>query len=190
MVSPVKAATVRMTADERREDILVAARAEFARGGLHGTSTETIAARAGISQPYLFRLFGTKKELFIATYRRCCGLVYEAFERAATEAADARTAEDKLNAMGRAYEDVLLDQDMLRTQMHAYVAAADPGIRGAVREEYARLFALVERASGAPAERVLAFFATGMLLNVSALLGHAVIDPGEPEAWAAEFRSH
>ena len=60
----------RMTADERREAILEAARGEFASTGFHGTSTETIAERAGISQPYLFRLFGTKKELFIASVRR------------------------------------------------------------------------------------------------------------------------
>ena len=39
--------------------------------GLHGASTEDIAAAAGISQPYLFRLFGTKKELFLATVERC-----------------------------------------------------------------------------------------------------------------------
>ena len=38
----------------------------FAIGGYNGTSTEAIAREAGISQPYLFRLFRTKKELFIA----------------------------------------------------------------------------------------------------------------------------
>ena len=49
------------------------ARAAFARGGLHGTSTEEIAEAAGISQPYLFRLFGTKKRLFVATRRALHG---------------------------------------------------------------------------------------------------------------------
>jgi AcrR family transcriptional regulator len=42
--------------------VLNAAIVEFARAGYAGTSTEAIATRAGISQPYLFRLFGTKKE--------------------------------------------------------------------------------------------------------------------------------
>ena len=51
----------RKTADERRVEILEAARAEFALKGLYGASTDTIARRAGLSQPYLFRLFGTKK---------------------------------------------------------------------------------------------------------------------------------
>jgi len=58
----------RMTAHERRTSVLAAAITEFARSGYAGTSTEAVASRAGISQPYLFRLFGTKKDLFVATY--------------------------------------------------------------------------------------------------------------------------
>ena len=58
--------TKRKSAEERREAVLDAALVEFAEHGLHGGSTEAIAAKAGISQPYVFRLFGTKKELFTA----------------------------------------------------------------------------------------------------------------------------
>src|SRR2546421_12654891 len=60
----------RQSAEERRAAILDAAIAEFAAYGLHGTSTEAIARRVGISQPYIFRLFGTKKELFLAVMGR------------------------------------------------------------------------------------------------------------------------
>ena len=56
-------AAERKTAEQRRDEILDAALVEFAERGLHGASTEAIARRAGISQPYVFRLFGTKKEL-------------------------------------------------------------------------------------------------------------------------------
>src|SRR5204863_476321 len=58
-------AAERKTADQRREEILVAAFDEFAEHGLHGTSTDVIARKAGVSQPYVFRLFGTKKELYL-----------------------------------------------------------------------------------------------------------------------------
>ena len=58
--------TTRQTAEVRREAVLEAAAAEFSRKGLHGASTDAIAKAAGISQPYLFRLFGTKKELYFA----------------------------------------------------------------------------------------------------------------------------
>src|SRR5712692_10232057 len=63
--------STRLSAAERRDDVLDAALIEFADRGFEGTSTEDIARRAGISQPYLFRLFGTKKELYIASVGRC-----------------------------------------------------------------------------------------------------------------------
>src|SRR6478735_11876508 len=73
----------RMTADERRDAIVAAAVEEFATGGLVGASTEAIAKRAGVSQPYVFQLFGTKKDLFLAVVRRCFGRTRIAFEAAA-----------------------------------------------------------------------------------------------------------
>ena len=178
----------RLSAPERREQILDAAVPEFAAGGLHGTSTETIAARAGVSQPYLFRLFGTKKELFLACYARCTARVRDAFQAAAAQVPPDAPPAERLVAMGRAYHAQIADRDLLRVQMQAYVAAEDPDIRAAARRAYADLFALVEEASGADDEAVLRFFATGMLLNVSASLGHRRMHPGDPSAWAASFR--
>ena len=75
-------ATTRQTAEERREAVLAAASREFARTGLHGASTDAIAKAAGISQPYLFRPFGTKKELYLATSERKLEELYQVFERA------------------------------------------------------------------------------------------------------------
>ena len=63
--------------------MLAAALSEFAVGGLHGTSTEAIAKRAGISHAYLFRLFGTKKQLFIACSHLCRQRIQETFAAAA-----------------------------------------------------------------------------------------------------------
>src|SRR3954468_18867539 len=93
----------RMSADARREEILNTAVADFAVAGLHGTSTEAIAQRAGISQPYLFRLFRTKKDLFIA----CIGRCFDRTEGTFREAADADDAGDPLAAMGKAYVELL-----------------------------------------------------------------------------------
>ena len=61
----------RLTADERRDAVIAAATVEFARGGYAGTSTQAIARRVGVSQPYLFQLYATKKDLFLATIRAC-----------------------------------------------------------------------------------------------------------------------
>src|SRR5215475_15924414 len=101
-----EATRVRMSADERRELVLEAALSEFAVGGLAGTSTEDVARRAGISQPYLFRLFPTKKALFLTLVERCFRQVADAFEAAAA----ARVGEDALDAMGDAYHKLLEDR--------------------------------------------------------------------------------
>ena len=118
--------TERKTKDVRREEILEAALDEFAERGLHGASTEEIARRAGISQPYVFRLFGTKKELFTAVVNRCFRETLEMFQRAA----EGLRGEEALEAMGKAYvERLLTDRTGLRAQMQAYAACDDPDIR-------------------------------------------------------------
>lgn len=160
----------------------------FALGGLQGTSTDAIADAAGISQPYLFRLFGTKKELFLACHRRACDQVMETFRSAAAAVPAKAAPEERLIAMGKAYESLLVDRHLLLFQMQSYVGCADGEIRAAVRRRYSELFSFVERASGAAAEDVLRFFATGMLLNVSAAMGLVAAHPGEPERWATAFR--
>src|SRR5215471_11849385 len=91
----------RRTAAERREEILEAAMTEFATGGLHGASTDAIARAAGISQPYLFRLFGTKKELFLAVLDRGFARTLEAFQLGVGRASGA--GENVFKTMGEAY---------------------------------------------------------------------------------------
>jgi len=165
-----------MTADERREAVLEVAIGHFARTGLQGTSTERIAADAGISHPYLFRLFGTKKELFLACLERCHERLRATFTRAAADASD----DDRLEAMGRAYVELLADREMLLLQLQGYAACDDPDVRRTASGGYAELWELVERLSGAPEDEVRAFFATGMLLNMAAAMDLPQIagDPG------------
>jgi AcrR family transcriptional regulator len=171
--------TPRLSAEERREAILEAARVEFASTGFHGTSTETIAERAGISQPYLFRLFGTKKELFLANVRRCFRETLETFQRAA----EGRRGEEALQAMGEAYMALLADRSRLLAQMQAYASCDDPEVCAVVREGYGDLFTWTEHVSGLPPARVSDFFARGMLLNVVASMD--LLHSDEP--WATRL---
>src|SRR5499427_10898176 len=113
---------VRMSAEQRREMVLEAAVAEFALHGLAGTSTESVARRAGISQPYLFRLFPTKKALFLALVERCYSRIEEAFIAAAGD----KTGDEALDAMGDAYHRLLENRTLLLLQMQAYAACEDP----------------------------------------------------------------
>src|SRR3954471_12943102 len=120
----------RKTKEERREAVLDAALEVFAEAGYAGASTEAIAVKAGISQPYVFRLFGTKKELFKAIVTRCFRETLEAFQRAA----EGKRGEEALQAMGRMYvEQLLPDRTRLKAQMNAYAACDDPEICAVVR---------------------------------------------------------
>jgi AcrR family transcriptional regulator len=175
---------VRMTAEERRLDVLRAARAVFAKGGYQGTSTEDVARAAGISQPYLFRLFETKKALFLALVEAGFGRVREAF----VEAAAGRYGDEALHAMGEVYAEMLRDRNELLLQMHAYAASDDPDIGKVTRREFGRLWREVARISGASDEELQQFFAMGMLMNVLASMdatahGAAWVQACLPPAW-------
>jgi AcrR family transcriptional regulator len=166
-----------MSAEERREQVLEVALGEFAAKGLAGASTEDVARRADISQPYLFRLFPTKKALFLTLVERCFKRVEDTFIEAAGDA----VGEEAREAMGKAYEKLLEDRALLLLQMQAYAASDDPEIRAATRDGYKHLWELVERLTGLPFAQVVDFFAMGMLVNVAAALDLPAVD----ERWTS-----
>jgi len=174
------AATVRLTKEERLDEVLEAAMEEFAVGGLHGTPVDAIAKRVGVSQPYLFQLFGTKKDLFLATIRRGHERIMRAFMDAVADVPGDADAHTVLHAMGAAYKELLKDRTLLLVQMQGYAACDDPEVREVVREEYAKILRFVMRASGAEQEELRRFFASGMLMNVAA----AMDMPSVKEDWA------
>src|SRR5262245_41154987 len=133
--------TKRKSSEERRQAVLDAAYVEFAEHGIDGASTEVIAAKAGISQPYVFRLFGTKKRLFLDVVARCFREALETFQ----EAAAGKQGRKALNAMGKEYVNRLVkDRVRLRSQMQAYAASGDPEIEAVVRSGYSELVRFVE----------------------------------------------
>ena len=159
--------SARMPAAERREAIIEAATASSPCGGLHGTATEDIARRAGITQPYVFRLFGTKKALFLATVERCFDRVQRAFEAAAAGPSPARGC----RRWGRAYGQLLRDRSLLLMQMQSYAACADPDVRGRRSPALRRAVRWVEEVSGAARRGGAASSSRpGMLLNVIAAM--------------------
>jgi AcrR family transcriptional regulator len=162
--SPTKSSgTARLSAEERREAVIRAAVEEFAEAGFFGTSTEAIAARAGISQPYIFRLFGNKETLFVATAQRCFDRILEAFRAAAAAAPD-----DPFPAMSAAYMQLLSDRRLLMVWMHTFAACSNPTVQQCVAAGFADMFKFLEALPGGTPERVHQFVSTGMLLNVSA----------------------
>jgi AcrR family transcriptional regulator len=177
VLEPAAERRQRMPAAERRELVLEAAMADFAVGGLAGTSTEDVARRAGISQPYLFRLFPTKKALFVALVERCFQRVKDTF----TDAAAGLTGDEALAAMADAYEQLLEDRTLLQLQMQCYAACHDPEVGDATRAGFKGLWELTERLTGLPFQTVVDFFAIGMLMNVAAAMDLPAVD----ERWTS-----
>jgi AcrR family transcriptional regulator len=165
----------RVPAAERREELIAAAVHEFAHGGLHGTPVERIARRVGVAQPYVFTLFGNKRELFLAALDRSFERIAAAFERAAADFRGGQSSPDcvdALDAMGKAYVELLSsDRDYLMLQHQCYAACDDELVRARVRRRYAELVGCAQRLSGAEDERIDDFFRRGMALNVAATLG-------------------
>jgi AcrR family transcriptional regulator len=178
-----KTTRTRVPASERRDALVEAAVHEFAHGGLHGTPVDRIARRVGVAQPYVFSLFGSKKELFLQAVERGTDLIADTFTRAAAEFDPATALPDKdmLNAMGNAYAELMdTDRDYLLLQHHSYAACDDPEIRDRVRSGYARLVRHVEQLAGegVEPERIDEFFRYGMWMNVAAAMGVEDISAG------------
>jgi AcrR family transcriptional regulator len=169
----------RQTAQARRVAVLDAATREFGLRGLHGASTETIARAAGISQPYLFRLFGSKKDLYLAASKRCIDDLHAVFAKAA----EGHSGEAALHAMGAAYTEIMQDRDRLMLMLKSWTSCDDPDIARITRSAWRNLVDLAEQASGEPAAVVSRFFADGMLMTIFMSLN--LID--DPEPWATRL---
>jgi AcrR family transcriptional regulator len=170
-----------MRTADRRAQVLACASTEFAEGGLRGASIEAIAHDAGITQPYVFRLFGSKKALFLE-------VVAESFTQlghSMREAAGAATGLEALAAMGARYNAMLADRTALQLQLQAYAACNDAEVRDAVRDHLATLWDTVSITTRLDAVTVKTFLAYGMLLNTNAAVGLAEVDKG----WARGLRT-
>lgn len=177
--------TERMKAAERRELVLEAAIVEFATYGLHGATTEGIAIRAGITQPYVLRLFRTKLVLFLATVDRVCDRILETWERAAAELPPETDPLARLDHLGLAYIGLIRRREELLLVLQAVAASKEPAVLATTRRRMAEMYGYVERVTGAPDDWVQRFFAQGMLLTVAAGLDLTAI--AAEEAWARRF---
>jgi AcrR family transcriptional regulator len=153
----------RVPAAQRRDELIDAAVLEFAHGGLHATPVDRIARRVGVAQPYVFSLFPTKRDLFIAALERCWQRVGDHFA----------TLEPTLQAIGDGYIELLAeDRTLLTMQLHSYAAACDDDVIAEhVRGAYTRLIDRVGELTGAEPDQLKVFMANGLWLTVNAAMG-------------------
>lgn len=157
-----------MTADARRRHVLEAAAVEFARAGLFGASTQTIAERVGVSQPYLFQLFGSKLQLFIAVWNSCCDRIEAVLDAAAEGLPEA----ERGRALAAAYDSLLSkERELLTIQLQAWSASCtNEEVRLAVASRFNRIWDLVASLSSAPPGAAADTMGGWVLYNVAAAL--------------------
>src|SRR4051794_27131521 len=164
-MSTVSDKKTRMGAEERREQVLGAATRAFARTGYAGTSTDAVAREAGVSQPYVVRMFGTKLELFLAVFDRATDRIKAAFHSVLDSGPFDPDDDEDWARLGTAYTELLTDRDFLLVTMHGFAAGDDPALGKHGRVCMGEIFDLV-RSTGATEEQATTFVSHGMLLNV------------------------
>ncbi|WP_285733301.1 TetR/AcrR family transcriptional regulator [Kitasatospora phosalacinea] len=166
-----------MTADQRRETVVRVAVGVFARRGFHAATTTEIAERAGVSQPYLFRLFATKRALFLAAADLSTGDAARAFSAAAENARGSAA----LRAGERAWRRMVGAGSpfAFQWQLHA-AAASDPVIRGAAARHWGALWRTVAAATGLPDPALAAFFGRVLLVGATTALRPGPVPGGAP----------
>ncbi|GAA2802068.1 TetR/AcrR family transcriptional regulator [Kribbella solani] len=173
------ATRVRLTAKERGDEVLRAAVRAFAATGYEGTKTDEIARLAGVSQPYVIRLFGSKQQLFLAAVESVCARIEQIFREAAEERPD-------LETLGRNYDRLLAEPELLRVLLHSFSASSDPIIGDCVRHRFGSIYALVRDLTGATPTQAREFLSAGMLLTVMSAM--QVIGPNPiPLPWSQEL---
>jgi AcrR family transcriptional regulator len=170
----------RLTAEERHDQLVAAAVTAFAQGGYAGTTTDQVARLAGVSQPYVIRLFGTKQALFLAAAARATDRIEQRFREAAAEQAS-------LESLGAAYDGLLAEREVITMLLHGFAAGADPAIGPTVRECFGRVYRAVRELTGVSEDEARDFMAMGMLLTVLGAMQVIGPNPVAREPWMDEL---
>jgi TetR/AcrR family transcriptional regulator len=160
----------RIPAEERREQILAAASLVFGERGYFGATTDQIAKAAGISQPYVVRMFGTKENLFVEVLGRALDKLLDTFQETIDGwKADGSSADELTRQLGSAYVNLVEDRGILLSLMQAFSMGHDAVIGKKARDGFMTIYKLLRDEAGFEPEAVRSFLAEGMLLNT--LLG-------------------
>ena len=171
----------RMRSEDRRELILAAATEVFGDYGYVGATTAQVARAAGVSQPYVVRMFGTKEKLFLEVLLRALGLLLTSFRATLAEESD----EPLSRRLGLAYVDLLQDRGLLLSLMHGFVLGSDPAIGETARCGFLEVYTFLREEAGYSADESQAFLASGMLVNT--MIGIRMSDEYDSNPVAAEL---
>lgn len=191
----------RIPSAERREQILAAASLVFGERGYFGATTDQIAKAAGISQPYVVRMFGSKENLFVEVLQRSLDKLLDSFQETIDQwradgspavAPDGQKAPHREDGhgeiarrLGLAYVSLIEDRGILLSLMQAFGMGNDQAVGGRARAGFIAIYRMLREDVGFGADETRAFLAEGMLLNT--LLGLRLPDEYGQDACATEL---
>jgi AcrR family transcriptional regulator len=146
------------TREARREELLSAATTAFARRGYFGTTTNEVAAEAGISQPYVVQYFGSKESLFLQVHERAGRIVSEQMRSVAAESAS-------MSTFVADYKRIVVEPKLLLVIMHAIFAASVPSIGDRARKLFVEMYDILANEAHATPEQAYEFLGKSLLLN-------------------------
>lgn len=176
----------RISSIERRESILAAASRVFGERGYVGATTDQIAQAAGISQPYVVRMFGGKEALFLEVLERALEKLVVAFRLAIAQSADAGETGAQIDArIGTAYVDLIEDRGILLSLMQGFIMGHDPVIGKAARGGFLTIYRILRDEAHFEPDRIREILAAGMLFNT--LIALRLPDEYESDGAAREL---
>ncbi len=181
MTTSAPETAARMPAEQRRESILAAASAVFGERGYVGATTDAVAKAAGVSQPYVVRMFGTKEQLFLDVLGRALEKLLATFRGVIAEHGPG--GKEALGALiGGAYADLLQDRGLLLSLMQAFMLGTDPVVGPAARDGFLQVYGVLRDEAGFTSEEAEAFLSHGMMLNTLVAIGMAGAYDSDPAA--------
>jgi AcrR family transcriptional regulator len=190
-------ARTRLSAPERRQAIVEAALPLFVAGSYRGATTAEIAATAGVSEPILYRHFGSKRELYLA----CLEQAWSAFREALDAKVEAYPPEQAVTAISIAAREFHASGGVkpVTLWVQALTEAEDDEIRESLRAQLRDVHDYIaaaarraQAAGGVPADRdpdaeAWIFVGAALLLAFADRLG-GLLGPDELERIATERR--
>ncbi len=170
----------RLSAPDRREQILRVATEVFGAVGYAAGTTDAIAKKAGISQAYVVRTFGSKEQLLLEVSQRACARVETLFREAIAGFTDDETPHHKQAKMGAAYRKLTADRGLMLALMHTYTMGHDPVVGPHARDGFLRIYRIVRHEAELSRQDAMLFMAQGMLIDT--LMAIRITESDDPAA--------
>ena len=127
----------RLKAAQRREQLLTVATRVFARFGYDATTTAAIAQAAGVTEPILYRHFGSKQELFIAITQEVSRQTLAGWQEISASVDDPA---EQLRVISRQFTSHLKEHaDAYRVIHNAITTSRDRKVIAVLREHYRQM---------------------------------------------------